>query len=93
MPSRRRSVTGRNRRNGQPRRSDADEERESGEERPGAGRGRRAAASADGNNVKANYTKYEYMIPMRDGVRLHHCRLRAQGHVGKVSVPDGPHAV
>jgi uncharacterized protein len=62
---------GRNRRNGQPRRDDADEERETGEERPSGGRGRRAAASADGSNVKANYTKYEYMIPMRDGVRLH----------------------
>jgi uncharacterized protein len=30
-----------------------------------------AAAPQDDNYVKANYTKYEYRIPMRDGIRLH----------------------
>jgi len=30
-----------------------------------------AADSQDNNYVKANYTKYEYRIPMRDGARLH----------------------
>jgi putative CocE/NonD family hydrolase len=45
--------------------------------RRGGGRGGQAAAQADApaaqddNYVKANYTKYEYRIPMRDGVRLH----------------------
>ena len=30
-----------------------------------------AAAAAEPFDVKAHYTKYEHMIPMRDGVRLH----------------------
>jgi putative CocE/NonD family hydrolase len=29
------------------------------------------AATSDGNYIKANYTKYEHRIPMRDGARLH----------------------
>ena len=72
---------------------DDDEDREPGEERPGGGRGRRAAASADGNNVKANYTKYEYMIPMRDGVRLFTAVYVPKDTSEKYPIPDGPHAV
>ncbi len=43
--------------------------------------------------VKAHYTKYEYRIPMRDGVRLFTSRLRAQGPVAALSHSDGPHAL
>jgi putative CocE/NonD family hydrolase len=39
-------------------------------DRRDAAAGDRRAASADDNFIKAHYTKYEYMIPMRDGVRL-----------------------
>jgi putative CocE/NonD family hydrolase len=56
-------------RNGQPesrrRRRDADSR--DGED--SAAGGRRAAAEGN-DSIKVNYTKYEYMIPMRDGVRL-----------------------
>jgi putative CocE/NonD family hydrolase len=64
-------------RNGQPvgertgrgRRSDAQRDGDS-DDRPGGARRRATGASSDGNSIKASYTKYEYMIPMRDGVRL-----------------------
>jgi putative CocE/NonD family hydrolase len=65
-------------RNGRPTAGPDRQRRQSGEVRDAesrddqrdGGRGRRAAASSDGSEVRANYTKYEYMIPMRDGVRL-----------------------
>ena len=39
-------------------------------------------AAEDADAVKARYTKYEYRIPMRDGVKLFTVRLRAQGRLG-----------
>jgi putative CocE/NonD family hydrolase len=58
-------------RDGQPRRGRDERGSEPrDDEQRDAGRGRRTAASSDGSVVKANYTKYEHMIPMRDGVRL-----------------------
>ncbi|HJQ81520.1 MAG TPA: hypothetical protein VJ828_16280, partial [Lacipirellulaceae bacterium] len=56
-------------RNGQPESRGRRREADSRDGDESAARGRRAAAGAD-DSVKANYTKYEYMIPMRDGVRL-----------------------
>ena len=35
--------------------------------------------------VKANYTKYEYRIPMRDGVRSLHGGLCSQGSIAALS--------
>jgi putative CocE/NonD family hydrolase len=41
-------------------------------ETPPAAAGAAAAApTADADFIRANYTKYEYRVPMRDGVRLH----------------------
>jgi uncharacterized protein len=56
-------------RNGQPESRGRRRGSDSRDGEESASRGRRAAAGAD-DSVKANYTKYEYMIPMRDGVRL-----------------------
>ena len=39
-------------------------------------------------SVKEHYTKYEYRIPMRDGVHCVHVGLRPQRHRAGVSVPD-----
>jgi putative CocE/NonD family hydrolase len=57
-------------RRSQPDDDDRDRDGELRDGRPASARGRRGAESSDGSEVKANYTKYEYMIPMRDGVRL-----------------------
>jgi putative CocE/NonD family hydrolase len=48
---------------------DEEQSTESQDDRPGRG-GERRAALPGADFVKANYTKYEHMIPMRDGVRL-----------------------
>ena len=54
----------------QPAERDGEVPSESADGRPGRG-GDRREAQPGADFVKANYTKYEYMIPMRDGVRLH----------------------
>jgi putative CocE/NonD family hydrolase len=51
-------------------RAQRDRDNQPPEDRPARGRGGRRAALPGDDPVKANYTKYEYMIPMRDGVRL-----------------------